>query len=373
VSWNEHHSISEKLAIEAETASRVGETSRAQNLYRQAAAEEAAAFEDLRDDKLRTRGITAVSAAALWYKGRDYLTAELLAHRYLTLSSLPQFAVSQLRHLLQAIWTSSAAEQAGVKFISGDVLVSVSGGQVIEGGAPLELIVRKVENIQSVLFRTVEMLLERPFRKRGGPPLDIQSMFRPWLFQAPPGSYQFAVRMQEPPQGELFPIDRPKIENVTATFFRVLRATSTNPETELPTTVPDPQYRAAFLKLSRDLTPTGKTFDRLEVRDASSPSEPSVTFALTSRQELNSELRKLRPPSTVEEQQIHGVLRGLHLDRDWLEVTTITPIGTEENVRINDANEVLDDVVGPMVNKRVVVTAVRRGTRYFYRDIEIEE
>jgi hypothetical protein len=273
------------------------------------------------------------------------------------------------------VWTAEAAEQAGVKFVSGDIFVSVKGGQVIYGGAPLDLIVQKVEGIQAVLFRTVEMLLDRPFRKRGGPPMDILSMFRPWLFQAPAGSYQFAVRMQEPEQRELWEIDRPKVERVTATFFSVLRATSTNPE-ELPAIVPDIQYRGAFLSLSRGLAPTGRTFERLEVRDASSPSEPVVTFGVATRQEVNSALRKLKPPSADEGERIivRGVLRGLHLDQDWLEVTTVEPqVGQQEHVRIFEAGDVLDDVVGPMVNRKVVVTAQRRGSKFSYSDIELEE
>jgi hypothetical protein len=375
VSWNEHHSISEKLAVEAETARRAGEISRAEKLYRQASLEEAAALEALADDRQRTRGITAVSAVALSYKGRDYTSAAALAYRCLAGKPLPQFAEAHLRDLLQVIWTADAAEKSGIKFVTGDVLVSVKGGQVIYGGAPLDLIVQKVEGIQSVLFRTVEMLLERPFRKRGGPPADILSMFRPWLFQAPAGSYQFAVRMQEPQQMKFWQSDRPKIENVTETFFSVLRATSTNPE-ELPTIVSDVQYRGAFLNLSRSLAPTGTTFDRLEISDATSPTEPRVTFGVATRQEVNSALRKLKAPSTGEgrEVDVRGILRGLHLDQDWLEVTTAEPPrGLQEHVRIYNAGDVLDDVVGPMVNRKVVVTALYSGSRYLYRDIELEE
>lgn len=377
MSWNEHHSLSERLASEAEMARRAGETSRAEDLYRQAAEEEAAAFKALGDDRQRTRGITAVSAVALWYKGHDYSAAEQLAHHCLAVTRLPQFATAQLRDLLQVIWTADAAEKAGVRFVTGDVLVSVRGGQVIHGGAPLDLIVQKVEGIQTVLFRTVEMLLARPFRKRGGPPADIQSMFRPWLFQAPAGSYQFAVRMEEPEQRELWDVGRPKVERVTETFFKVLRATSANPEEELPAVVPDTQYREAFLNLSRNLAPTGKTFERLEVRDASTPKEPIVTFVSTARQDLNAALRKLRARAATDEGEqvvIHGVLRGLHLDKDWLEVTTADQLfGQGEHVRILEAGDALDDVVGPMVNKRVVVTAVHRGSKIVYRDIEVEE
>jgi hypothetical protein len=72
VSWNMHHSESERLAAEAESARKAGEIPEAEELYRKAAVAESAAFDALEIDKLRTRGVTAVSAVALWYKARDY-------------------------------------------------------------------------------------------------------------------------------------------------------------------------------------------------------------------------------------------------------------------------------------------------------------
>jgi hypothetical protein len=377
VSWNEHHSASERLAIDAELACREGDLLRAQRLYGQAAQEEAAAFDALAEDKPRTRGITAVSAVALSYKSSDYASAQQMAYRFLASKGLPQFADLQLRDLLQMLWTVSEAEKQGIKFARGDVFVSVQGGQVVHGAAPLDLIVQKVEGIQAIFFRTVEMLLGRPFRKRGGPSAEILSMFRPWLFQAPAGSYQFAVRMQEPAQGKLWEENRPKVEDLTAEFFNILRATATDPANRLPAVVSDPQYRGAFLNLSRNLAPTaGRTFERLEVRSASAPSQSVVTFGTDTRNELNSTLRSIRPRRNDEGKpiEIRGVLRGLHLDKDWLEVTPDQRLqGQGEHIHIIEAGAALDDVVGPMVNHRVVVTAEHRGGKFLFRDIEPEE
>jgi len=100
-----------------------------------------------------------------------------------------------------------------------------------------------------------------------------------------------------------------------------------------------------------------------------------VTFALDTRQQLNSALRKIKPPRAVMETDqpatISGTLRALHLDEDWLEVATSdTP---SAHVRIEEAGDALDDVVGPMVNRRVAVTVVRRGSKHLYRDIELDE
>jgi hypothetical protein len=68
------------------------------------------------------------------------------------------------------------------------------------------------------------------------------------------------------------------------------------------------------------------------------------------------------------------VLRGVQLDKDWLDVTsTEVQPGIDPHTTVLEISEVLDDVIGPMVNKRVVVTALRRANKYFYRDIELQE
>jgi len=147
-----------------------------------------------------------------------------------------------------------------------------------------------------------------------------------------------------------------------------------DPDKELTSIVPDAQYRAAFLNLTRNLSPSGKTFDRLEVRDASSPGEPLVTLGSETRTGLNGAIRKLKPSlaqAADEPTTLAGTLRALHLDQDWLEISkTGDPV---EHIRVEDAGDALDDVVGPMVNRQVVVSAIKRGTKYLYRDIELSE
>jgi hypothetical protein len=380
VSWNDLHSRAERLATAAELAVRSGNDADAAALYEQAAALETDALDALGSEKPRTRGITAVSAVALWYKARKYREAERLAHVGLSSQTLPPFATEQLQYLLQMLWAAGAAEKAGRRFVAGDVLVSVAGGVVLPGGAPLDLIQQKIEGIQAVLFRVAEMLVGAPLRRRGGPSAELQQAFRPWLFQAPAGSYQFAVRVEQPPQMHLF-VSQPSAEQVTERFFSILRASAKNPDTDLPALVPDRGYREAFVNLSRNLAPTGKAFARLEVRDASAPAVEPIVLEESSRRALNGTLKALKsPPSQVAlgpVVELRGILRGLHLDQDWLEVLLDRGESNKgeapKSVRIEAAGEVLDDVIGPMVNHRVVVTATRRGEKLRFEDIEPEE
>lgn len=373
MSWAEKHSHSERLASAAQDAFNSGRREEAERLYARAASFEAAALGSLSPAKTRTLGITAVSTVALWYKAREYRQAEIAACLVLASATLPAFAARQLQHLLGMVWAAAAADEAGRQFVPGDVLVSVKGGVVVPGGAPLDLIQQKVEGVQAVLYRVVEMLLGEPLRRRGGPSAELQAAFRPWLFQAPAGSYQFAVRVEQAPQMELF-ATRPEVEQVSSVFFRVLRASVSSPDGDLAAVVPDKGYREAFLSLSRNLAPTGKTFERLEIRDASVPAREPVSLEVASRRDLNSALKRIRPPkprkASEEVVEVKGTLRGLHLDQDWLEVVEADPL---KPTRIHGAGDVLDDVVGPMVNHRVVVTAVRRKNRLVYQDIEADE
>lgn len=356
MSWKEYHSISEKFAADAELAFREGRFENAIDLYQKSAESELKALEYIDSTKGRTLGITLISAVSLLYKARLYQQAESLAYQYLSISELPPYAKSEVRLLLQTIWNDQARAESSAKFTSGQVFVSVKGGEVVPGGAPMDLVVQKVESIQSLYYRTTELLNGFPHRKRGGASLEIQQTCRPWLFQAPPGSYQFAVAIQESPQQELFPTSKLTVREISSAFFSILRASVDDPDGALTNLVPDPQYRGTFMKLARNLAPSGKVFEELEIR--SMQEARPITILPTTRKIIGDSLRRQFPkPRLTEEKEetITGVLRALDLDHDWLEVTV-------DNVhsRISGVGETVDDLIGPMVNRLVIVQALRK-------------
>lgn len=371
MSWAERHRESERLAAEAEAAVRGGDTHRAKFLYAQAADIEEAALMALDRTKARTLGISAVSAVSLRYKAGQHQLAEVAAYKWLASGNLPDFAIGQLKDLLETVWTESARDQAGVRFAPGQVIVSVKGGEIIRGGAPLDLIVAKVQTVQSLFYRTAELLRGLPHRTRGSPSQEIQEMFRPWLFQTAPGSYQFAVAVQEARQPDFFRAGEPTSADVAGRFLKILRASAEDPEGTLLEVVPDESYRATFLKLTRNLAPTGKTFGQLEVR-ASDETRP-ITLMPTTRRAIGEAVRRTtrqQPDApNLTEEPLRGVLRAVHLDEDWLEVTVEGQL-----VKIVEVGEAVDDVIGPMVNRPVILRIVRDGRgRRLFRDIEPEE
>lgn len=371
MSWLLYHSKSEDLASQAELSLKQGDPAQACTLYRSAAAEETkAVFAVDSKDKARTFGISAVSAVSLWYKAQELDEAQRLALIWLNTPGLPDFAFDQLRTILQKVWNDISYSKMGIEFVKEEVLVSIDGGQVVSGGAPLDLINRKVTEISSIFYRTIEWELKQPFRKRGLPSSDIQDQFRPYLFQAPPGSYQFAVRVQKPKQLSIFSDRLPKVEQITERFFEVMRATTSDSSQQLKSIVPDEQYRDSFLKLARNLAPSGKSFGKVEIKMPFGKVMPVVLLP-ESRSAMNNVLkkeRKRKDKSELKTEIITGVLRGLHLDEDWLEISVP---GTSDTLKVRQTGDVIDDVVGPMVNHTVSLEVSARGDGILiFRDIQ---
>jgi hypothetical protein len=74
------------------------------------------------------------------------------------------------------------------------------------------------------------------------------------------------VAIQEKKQLELFS-DDPRPDLVVHELLEILKATASEDTQQLESVVPAPEYRNAFLKLSRNLAPTGNTFGAIELRE----------------------------------------------------------------------------------------------------------
>lgn len=370
MTWIEFHAASETAAIKAEEAFRGGDATNAKLLYELAAESEQKALRAVDSGKARTRGITSVSAVALWYKAAAFERAEQLAHSVLADPLLPDFAKMELRALLQAIWTEVSKQAASVGFLPGQVFVSVKGGEVVTGGAPLDLIVEKVQTIQSMFYRTIEFIRDMPLRARGAPIQEIQESCRPWLFQEAPGSYQFSVAIQEPLQRDFFKEDlRPDI--VARQFLQILRAASNQDPAQLEGLVPQADYRNVFLKLSRNLAPTGKSFGSIEFQMPTG--EALIALTAEARTTINQTLKKARPVDLTDspgrDEELVGILRAVDLDKDFLVVAV-----AHEALQVVGLGDAMDDIIGPMVNKRVNVQVIRRAAGQIrFRDIELVE
>ncbi len=372
MSWINAHRHSESLAFEAERCMRSGDKKKALAIYKEAAIAEADALLMIEPDKQKTIGITAVSAVALYFKAKELGLAEKLAISCLSKEGLPPFAQKELKTIVQTIWNEQIFSASGVEFVRGELLVGVAGGMVAVGAAPLELVHRKVEEVKNLFFRAVELLLDMPLRRHGAPAQEIREQFRPWIIQAPAGSYQFALRVERPQQMDLFPSATLEIEEVTHKLFEIVTVASTSPAENLENVIPREDYRECFIKQVRNLAPTGKTFERLTIKSTGNEDLPTAIFSKQSRKILTDSIKAKEKTDPNQKdfthKQLNGILRGVHLDKDWLEIIEEE---TGNTLRIHKAGDAIDDLVGPMVNHKVTVDVdISADGKHIFKDIQ---
>ncbi|WP_206955028.1 hypothetical protein [Trinickia acidisoli] len=367
MTWLTFHRQSEALAQNAHESLRAGNIDVARRLFSQAAALERQALDSVAPDKSKTRGITAVSAAALYYKAGEFDSACQLAYHQLGGSALPAFARAQLEELVQTVYNEREKEKYDVSFLPGMVNVSVKGGDVLRGAAPLDLIVDRVKTIQAMFFRVIEWTTARPHRK-GPPTKDVSQLFQSWLLQDVPGSFQFSVAIKASTQLEMFEKQNPGASDVARQFLNIVQTISTD-ETGDATKVliSDDAYRTTFRKLVRNLSPTGREFESLEFRSAGVEDAPRINAI--ARTKIAKVIRAEQPAPVAGETSVEltGNLRAVDLNDDWLKIHV--PDQGEE--RVSGVSQQVDDVIGPMVNRQVLVRAVR-GKFGSLRFIDIE-
>jgi hypothetical protein len=182
----------------------------------------------------------------------------------------------------------------------------------------------------------------------------LEELCRPWIFQMPAGSYQFAIAIEEVQQLDFF---RHGIlpEQVADKFIEVLGAAVNSDPVKLEDLVPDKQYRRSFVQLARRLSPTDGSYERIRVSSPTATTEVRIdreAIATTAQQ-----MARLVPIADASEEVfVEGVLRALDLDKDWLIVDT-----DEGPLRVTGLEDAMDDVIGALVNKKVGVKAHRRG------------
>lgn len=372
--WLTHHRKSEAFAASAHEHLRQGLAQQAQDAFRQAAEAEEAALQLLDQSKPRTLGITAVSAVSLWFKGQELERASLIAHRYLALPAIAGPARAQLDDLLLTLYNERDKQRMAGQFMPGSVTIAVRGGEVLRGAAPLDLIVEKVKTLQSIFYRVVEWKSNKPLRKRGGPTREVTGSFEPWLVQEAPGSFQFSVAVKVNGQIDLFDRERLEAADIAQSFLDLVSTVVSDSTGEATKElVPDAEYRATFRKLVRNLTPTGASFESLVIT-SKERKDIAVAIDAATRPRLAGVLKAEQPkPDEASGEALSvliGVLRALDLDKDWLKVET----EDGSHFEIGKLSQAVDDVIGPMVNKRVVVRAIKskKGDLRF-TDIELAD
>ena len=375
---NEAHMQAQELSVRAEMSERAGDSSQARELYLNAAGFERIAYEKIPADKPRTLGALAVSWLALLYKAKSPTVAPV-AYSLLIREDLPRSAVIQIKDILASTWEDQELRDTGRELSEASIEVALKGPDIGSGSAPIGLIANSIDGINRLLYRITESLLDFPLRKRGRPRNTVLNACQAIVTEPQVGSFRFGLRLIDPLQLPMFREDRVRGNEIAKTTFHVLESVSSAPEiTELPEMlkeyVPRPEYRRAMLQIVRNFVPDGREVKEMTFSLNNQGEIQSTTLFDFTRFSINQMLAvesHYEIHSDGEYREFNGILRAIHLDRDWLEIA----LDNDKTQRCEIIHEMLDDVVGPMVNRRVNVKGqwYSPSSRFDLLDIELSE
>ena len=306
--------------------------------------------------KTRTRSVLSVSVAFLLYKGAQIDEAERAIFRYLASEDLDTWAESQLRELLHVVADERLLMTTlGRRYSGESITVSLRGGEIGAGTGPLDLILEKASGFRSLLCRVAEWVGKYPLRHHGPPPKELQDLVEARVTEPAAGSYSLEIRLTEPIQPHLFEPPRVPPNELSERLFNFLECLTAGTVKDLEESVPEPDYRKALLQLTRNIVPGGKRIREIGIYRKKHDRLQSVclTDALSPR--IRETIPRQQPVAETHT-SYRGVLRAVHLDRNWLTLT----VEDGTHITCDTVPEMLDDVVGPMVNKQVLVTGALR-------------
>ena len=299
------------------------------------------------------------SAGTLALDCRDFRKAEQITAQALAGDPHPDIA-EELRDLLEQIYFQRHLDLNGVALQDDELQLSLAGPEVSNGLAPYDAIYGRVDNIEKLIHRTAERKLGRQFREGGQPVKEVRDNYRMMVSAPREGSFavtlKFGSLIQPTPPGML------DAASVIDEFMQLIELVNRSRDDEIQDLISDQLYLRNFFRLAKKVAPDGERIRQVGFTTIHSGREHPVALTRPSSE--------ITPPSLPilliadgETVEIRGVLRYAEAIR-----------GSGDQIRVVDSESItpspvdvpanmMNDIVRPMRDERVVIQGIRTGNR----------
>ena len=289
--------------------------------------------------------------------------AEQIAATALAGDPDPEIA-EELRDLLENIYFHRHLQLRGIAFQDSQLQFSLSGPEVGNGVAEMGAVYGRVHDSAQLIYRTAERKQGRPFRERGAPPKDIKESHL--MLLSPPKNGSFAIMMQfGSPTQQTLPGMSPSAMIVDE-FMDLIELVNKSRVEEIQEIISDEAYLRNFLGLAKKIAPDGERFRQVGFTAMRGKNERSV--------EITTPAAELPSPNVVEPAvaspepvEIKGTLR--FADARQGNNNAIRVVDGNLSSRIVVPPGMMNDIVRPLWDQRVIIQAIRRGRTLTLEDI----
>jgi len=374
-------SLHEQAVDKAEAAfamKRKGQSHDAVRLFREALElEQEAAFSySPTQESEPSRSILFRSAAALAFHAGDYEQAE-----YLVANGLSGFPPSEIKHELRLLQDEINFRHhislQGAELTEQQMQMTLWGDATGRGIISADLLVKRIDQIKILFYRTIERLSELPYRAVGKPPKFVTEQYRLFLNALVPSSFGVTFSIGQPiEQLEMFPgfevkkIEPAQVIDEVITCFELIQQ---NESDALQERFNDNNYYQNFVAMAKQMAPDGEEIKVLGLAAIRDGTERSIGFRRT---KLEIQLGSNSTPENVNSRdreviRIEGQLKvadSLSTKNETGKVKLVERSGATRTIRVPISQ--MQDVVQPYFDEYVVITGYRRGHSLYLTDIE---
>ena len=314
-----------------------------------------------------TRSVLHRSAASLALECHEVREAERLIGRALS-GNPPDEIAEELRDLLEDVYFKRHLSLRGVVLQPDELQLSLEGNAVGFGIAPTSHFLTRVRDVETLIFRTAERRLGREFREAGRRSKELADNLE--LYLSVPRAASFAVSLRiGSAQLELPGMSFPR--EVIADLFDCFELLDAGDLQELEQRIPEETYFRNFVGLAEKIAPDGERVRRVGFTTTTDQGERQVALSLR-REQIRGGAISPKPSESKPIAEVRGIL--LEADATSRREGRIQVVDQGGRThRLNVPRGMMSDIVKPMFEERVIVTARPKGRGYLLESIAIDE
>jgi hypothetical protein len=334
-------------------------------------AQAAAAFAS-RLDAEPTRSVLFRSAATLALDAKLLPEAEKLVCTALS-GNPPEEIADELRDLLEQIYFERHLALRGIELQPDEIQMSIAGKAVGFGMAPTEAFLRRVENAETLLYRTAERQQNKPYRDRGRRERSLSETLQ--LFVSVPRAASFAVTLRVGASPQLSLPGFSPGERVIDELLECLELYTRRDEEHLRARISDDAYYRNFVSLAQTIEPDGRNIELVGFTTVRSGAPKQVQLTPPPAVPVFKDEAQLRAPEHEKPDDRTVEVTGTLKFADARKTTNEIQIVSAGNVRhpIVVPEGMMSDVVKPLWGEEVTVTGVQKGRKIHLMQIRPAE
>ncbi len=371
------HNKAMDFAEGAFIAKKRGEDLKAVELFKQALHHECKAANSLSIDinNEPTRSILFRSSASLAQNSNEFDLAERLIAN--GLAGFPPHEIKEeLKNLYEDVNFMRHLSIKGISLTKDQWVMSLSGNSTRFGGTAADQLMMRVDRISSLFYRTVERLLNRPYRFQGGVSKEIKEGYGLYINAFVPGSFSVSFQVGRPnPQLKIFPDFVPlKPSDVIDEIFNCFELFEEDKPEELKEKIEDEMYHDNFVGLAKQMAPDGEDIKLVGFNSIIEGKERPVALRKKRREiQISNEIVESQTAIISDKLILAGTLMHANTPKTgnfgsvklWNQKDKST-----KNISVPIA--IMKDVVQPFYEENVVIQGHKKGNKIYLDEIILD-